>query len=146
MAPGVSYISKNVWIMKKVYISGRISDLPREQYMVYFQKVEELLKDDGFSVVNPTKFWFSRWYGKLERIVGGETAYRVTLLYDLLRLMKCDLIYKLPGWQQSRGANIESCVAYHMKVWPVSKKIVSRMDKAIEKMIIRDESKPKTKK
>ena len=115
---------------KKVYLSGRISDLPREQYMDYFQKAEELLAKEGFKVINPTKFVMCRhlW---LYRLLG----YNITLLYDLWRLSKCDNIYKLPGWQQSHGANIESCFAYHMKVWPVPKKVIERTDRKLESII-----------
>lgn len=126
--------------MKKVYLSGRISDLPREQYMAYFQKAEELLTKEGFNVVNPTKFIMCKhlW---IYKIIG----YSLTLLYDLWRLMRCDLIYKIPGWQQSRGANIESCVAYHFKVWPMRKDIAKKIDKRLEKMIKKFESsKPST--
>lgn len=125
--------------MKKVYISGRISDLPREQYMKMFGIAETMLRDKGYKPVNPTRFWLSRWYKQLTRIVGGETAYRVVLLYDLWRLLRCDLIYKMPGWQQSKGANIESCVAYHFKVWPMSREVVAKIDKRIERSIKRYE-------
>lgn len=120
---------------KRVYISGRISDLPREQYMKMFGIAETMLRDKGYKPVNPTRFWLSRWYKQLTRIVGADNAYRLTLLYDLWRLLRCNLIYKLPGWQQSRGANIESCTAYHMKVWPMPRDVVSKIDKKIEKAI-----------
>ena len=103
--------------------------------MKMFGIAETMLRDKGYKTVNPTRFWLSRWYDKLSKIIGGENAYRVTLLYDLWRLLRCNLIYKLPGWQQSRGANIESCVAYHFKVWPMSKDVVSKIDKRLEKMI-----------
>ena len=119
---------------KKVYISGRISDLPREQYMTMFCIAEQMLRKKGYEVVNPTRFFMCK-YIWLYRLLG----YRLTLLYDLWRLMRCDLIYKLPGWQQSKGANIESCVAYHMKVWPMSKDVVQKIDKRMEKLIIKFE-------
>ena len=98
--------------------------------MKYFAEAERLLSKEGFKVVNPTRFFICR-YIWVYRLLG----YRLTLLYDLWRLMRCDMIYKLPGWQQSRGANIESCVAYHFKVWPMSKDVVSKIDKRLEKLI-----------
>ena len=116
--------------MKKVYISGRISGLPREQYMRLFFIAASMLKTRGYKPVNPTRFLMCRWPW-LYRLLG----YNLTLLIDLWMLMRCDLIYKIPGWQQSRGANIESCVAYHFKVWPMSKDVVSKIDKRMEKMI-----------
>ena len=117
--------------MKKVYISGRISGLPREQYMRLFFIAASMLKKKGYKPVNPTRFLMCRWPW-LYRLLG----YNVTLLIDLWMLMRCDLIYKIPGWQQSKGANIESCVAYHFKICPMSKNVVSKIDKRLEEMII----------
>jgi hypothetical protein len=102
--------------------------------MRYFAEAEQLLAKEGFVVVNPTRFFMCK-YEWMYRLLG----YRLTLLYDLWRLMRCDLIYKLPGWQQSRGASIENCVAYHMKVWPVTKKVIEHADKRLEKLIKKDE-------
>ncbi len=116
--------------MNKVYISGRISGLPRDQYMRLFFIAASMLKERGYKPVNPTRFLMCRWPW-LYRLLG----YNLTLLIDLWMLMRCDLIYKIPGWQQSRGANIESCVAYHFKIWPMSKDVVSKIDKRLEKMI-----------
>ena len=117
---------------KKVYISGRISDLPREQYMTMFRIAEEMLRKKGYEPVNPTRFFMCK-YIWLYRLLG----YRLTLLYDLWRLMRCDMIYKLPGWRESRGANIESCIAFHFKIWPVpfsqTKKLDMRLAKLQEK-------------
>ena len=121
--------------MKKVYISGRISDLPREQYMTMFRIAEEMIRKKGYDVVNPTKFLVCRWPW-LYKLIG----YNLTLLYDLWRLLHCEFIYKLPGWQKSKGANIESCVAYHFKIWPVPKEVIGKIDKRIEKIIIKFET------
>ena len=87
---------------KRVYISGRISDLPREQYMTMFGIAEQMLRKKGYKPVNPTRFLMCRWPW-LYRLLG----YNLPLLIDLWMLMRCDLIYKIPGWQQSRGARLE---------------------------------------
>lgn len=106
----------------RVYISGPMSGLEREHYLEIFKRAEQSLRAQGYTkVVNPIRVWACRWPW-LYRIVG----YRLTLLYDLWLLMRCDLIYKLPGWQQSRGANIESCVAYHFKIHPVPDNITKK--------------------
>jgi hypothetical protein len=60
--------------------------------------------------------------------VGEAVAYRLVLLYDLWLLMRCNRIYKLEGWKESRGANIESCVAYHCSVFPIVKKMREKID------------------
>ena len=110
-----------------------MSGVPREQYLEMFRRAEQSLRDRGYQrIVNPIRVWACRWPW-LYRLVG----YRLTLLYDLWLLMRCDQIYKLPGWRDSKGANIESCVAYHFKIWPVpqsdTKWIGIRLAKLIKK-------------
>ena len=115
----------------KVYISGPMSNLTREHYMELFRRAEQSLRARGYTkVVNPIRVWACRWPW-LYRLVG----YRLTLLYDLWLLMRCDQIYKLPGWRNSRGANIESCVAYHFKIWPVPESQTKRLDKRLAKLM-----------
>ena len=114
---------------KKVYISGRISDLPREQYMTMFSIAEQMLRKKGYKPVNPTRFFMCK-YIWLYKLLG----YRLTLLYDLWRLMRCDMIYKIPGWRDSRGANIESCVAYHLKIRLVSNIVTKKIDMKLAKL------------
>ena len=115
----------------KVYISGPMSNLTREQYLELFRRAEQSLRDQGYQrIVNPIHVWACRWPW-LYRIVG----YRLTLLYDLWLLLRCNQIYKLPGWKESRGANIESCVAYHFKIWPVPQSVIKKLDKKLAKLI-----------
>ena len=93
--------------MKKViYISGAISGLPREEYMKRFADAEQELIKQGYKVLNPTKLLPSRhlW---VYRLVG----YKLTLLYDLWHLMKCNGIYMIDGWENSKGARLEMATA-----------------------------------
>ena len=115
----------------RVYISGPMSNLSREQYLELFKRAEQSLRSQGYTrVVNPIRVWACRWPW-LYRIVG----YRLTLLYDLWLLMRCDQIYKLPGWRDSKGANIESCVAFHFKIWPVPDSQTKKLDKRLAKLV-----------
>ena len=116
---------------KRIYISGPMSGLEREQYLEIFRRAEQALRDQGYrNIVNPINVWACRWPW-LYRIVG----YRLTLLYDLWLLMRCDRIYKLTGWRDSRGANIESCVAYHFKIYPVPESHIKKLDKRLAKLM-----------
>ena len=132
---------------QRVYISGPLTDpktgKPSVENLTAFKWANSRLKKEGYvKTTNPTKVWVCRWpwmYRLLERLVGKEIAYRIVLLYDIILLLRCDIIYKIPGWQQSRGANIESCVAYHFKIWPMSKDVISKIDKRMEKLIIKFE-------
>lgn len=115
----------------RVYISGPMSNLSREQYLELFKRAEESLRAQGYrKIVNPIRVWACRWPW-LYKIIG----YRLTLLYDLWLLMRCDQIYKLPGWRDSKGANIESCVAYHFKIWPVPENQTKKLDKRLAKLM-----------
>ena len=116
---------------KRVYISGGMTGIPREQYIELFRRAEESLRAQGYhKIVNPIRVWACRWPW-LYKVIG----YRLTLLYDLWLLMRCDQIYKLPGWRDSKGANIESCVAYHFKIWPVPQSDIKKLDKQLAKLM-----------
>lgn len=127
--------------MKKVYLSGRMTGLPRELYFAHFRKAEELLRKEGFRTCNPARFIMCRWPW-LYKLLG----YNLTLCIDLYMMARCDMIYKIPGWKESRGANIESCAAYHLNVWPVDIKVRQKIDKKlakyIDKLIIERAKKP----
>lgn len=110
-----------------VYISGPITGHSREEYMRRFDVAEQTLRSLGFTrIVNPTRLLHCR-FPWISRLLG----YRLTLFIDLWLLTRCQLIYKMPGWRTSRGAQIESCVAYHFGVWTVSKPIREQLDKAV---------------
>ena len=50
--------------------------------------------------------------------------------------MRCQRIYKIPGWKNSRGANIESAVAFIMGLYtlmgPEREKIDNGMEQFLE--------------
>lgn len=115
---------------KRVYISGQMSGLDRAEYLARFDRAAELLRQEGYDVVNPARLLPSRWPW-LYRVMG----YNLTLLYDLWKLSKCDLIYKIPGWKDSRGANIESCWAYHNSIGIIMPKLRNKLDLKMAKFI-----------
>ena len=119
--------------MNRVYISGPITGLEREEYFARFARAEEILQEEGYTTLNPTRLLPSRWPW-LYRLMG----YRLTLLYDLWRLSKCDLIYKMPGWKESHGANIESCWAYNNGIFSVPRLQREKIDKRMVKFIFRN--------
>lgn len=120
--------------MKKIYISGPISGLEHSEYLARFAKAESLLADNGYRVVNPCKFLVCRWQW-LYRLVG----YNVALCYDLWQLSRCDYIYLLPGWKDSKGATIESFFAWHIGVYRLTEKERKPVDLKMAKWIARRE-------
>lgn len=124
---------------KKVYLSGKMKGLSRDEYMKIFHRAEMELSNADYWVISPIRFWGCRWawvYPTIERVFGKKMAYTLVLLYDLWRLSKCDYIYKIPGWQESRGAMIEGAWAFHsgIKLVPIKKRasIDKRMAKFVE--------------
>lgn len=98
---------------KICYLSGKISGLGRETYLARFAHAEEILKREGFAVINPTKFAPCRWPW-LYNILG----YELTLLYDLWHLWRRDdCIFLIPGWQDSQGTRIESFTAHVLGIY-----------------------------
>ena len=119
----------------KVYISGPMTDQKTgdvsDSNLCAFWEAEKLLRERGYTrIINPVRVWTCK-FPWLYRIVG----YRLTLLYDLWLLMRCDQIYKIPGWRDSKGANIESCVAYHFKIWPVPQSQTKKLDQKLAKLV-----------
>ena len=91
--------------MKKyrIYISGRMSGVPRHIYKEQFLQAEERLKGLGYDVVNPC--------GTFAYLLHKVFGYYAVLAYDLWRLSRCDAIFMLDGWKESRGARIERAAA-----------------------------------
>ena len=92
--------------MMRIYISGPISGVDRAVYLANFAKAEKAARMQGYEVLNPTRLAPSRflWIYKL-------MGYKLTLLYDLWHLLRCDGITLLDGWEQSKGARLEKAAA-----------------------------------
>lgn len=91
---------------RRIYISGPMSGLPREDYMRQFRERQVLLEWEGWQVVNPARLAPCRWPW-LYRLLG----YRLTLAYDLYWLKRCTHIYMMPGSEHSKGARLERMTA-----------------------------------
>lgn len=89
----------------KIYISGKIGDLPKHVYTLKFQRAETILLLNGWvDVVNPVKLDHSHHDG----------SWNNCMLEDIKYLFDCDAIYMLDNWQNSKGAKIERDIAIHM--------------------------------
>lgn len=80
---------------KKVFISGPMSgydNFNREAFM----EAEKKLKDAGYSVFNPAWLNFDESW---------DTASIMAI--DMAALSRCDAIYQLDGWRESKGAKAE---------------------------------------
>lgn len=84
----------------KFYIAGPISNDP--DWRAKFNRAAGRLRGLGLDVANPAEF---QWQEK-EGISWDDCLKR-----DIPELLQCDAVYLLPGWEQSRGAVLESHVA-----------------------------------
>jgi len=66
----------------------------------------------------------------MELVLGKRLAYAVVLCYDLILLMtRADGIAMLPGWQASRGAQIENYVSQHFWMQGISKAVTEEIER-----------------
>jgi hypothetical protein len=80
---------------KRVYISGPISGVIEAEE--YFREAEQKIEAAGFIAINPCTLING----------GGKLKWEDYIDMDLAILKKCNCIYMLNGWQNSRGATLE---------------------------------------
>lgn len=117
---------------RRVYLSGPMTGCARADYVRRFGEAEAILRRHGYGCINPCRVWACRWpwiYRAMEWALGKRLAYAVVLCYDLLLLMiRADGIAMIPGWQASRGAQIENYVARHFPMMGISRQVTEEID------------------
>ena len=83
-----------------IYISGPMSGYPDFNFPA-FRTVAKRWREDGHTVVNPAEI----------NADDPARSWEDCIRRDLRELLGCNAIALLPGWLQSRGANIEVQVA-----------------------------------
>ena len=85
----------------KIYISGKITGLEIDYAKKKFEDAEQLLKIAWPTIINPfhiTPFlWIRIWH--------------CYMIADIFQLLKCDTIFMMLNWEDSRGARIEHRIA-----------------------------------
>lgn len=85
----------------KVYISGKISDLPYREAYADFERAESIVSSMGNCIpVNPMK---------LEHM--HDKNWESYMADDIRELLKCHAIYLMRNWGESRGARCEYAIA-----------------------------------
>lgn len=83
----------------RVFISGRVSGLREDTVRKNFSKAEKSWKNLGYDVVNPTKMCKKEW------------SWLRCMAVCLWNLAKCDAVYFMSNYKNSKGAQIELKVA-----------------------------------
>jgi hypothetical protein len=90
----------------RVYISGKITGLPLEEAEKNFSDAEKQIIKDGHIPVNPMKI----------KPYDPSLTWEDYMIANLEELFKCDAIYMIDGWIESRGARIEKCIAFERDI------------------------------
>lgn len=85
--------------VKRVYVAGPMAGMPELNFPA-FNKAAKSLRSFGVEVVNPA-----------ELNVGIEGNWAACMRNDVRELVTCDTLALLPGWERSRGAQVENRLA-----------------------------------
>ena len=86
----------------KLYLSGPMTGLPELNFPAFHKAAAEL-RAMGYEVVNPA-----------ELNPDGATPWAQCMRNDIKALCDCCTVALLPGWEDSRGANIEARLALNL--------------------------------
>jgi nucleoside 2-deoxyribosyltransferase len=94
----------------RVYVAGAMTGLPEFNFPA-FHRAAKLLRDMGFPVENPA-----------ENPEPAAPTWENYLRTALRQMLTCDAVVLLPGWESSKGANLERDVALRlsMPVWTLA--------------------------
>lgn len=85
----------------KIYISGKISGLPIKSVIEKFKWHSGFLRMKGYEPINPIEV----------SPYSEQKGWSDYMAEDIAALLKCEAIYMLKDWGQSRGARIEYQIA-----------------------------------
>ena len=88
----------------RIYLAGPMSGIADFNYPAFNQAAEQL-RAKGFVVENPA-----------ENPQPACNSWPGYMRLALRQMLTCDMVVFLPGWQQSRGADLESEVAKRLAI------------------------------
>ncbi len=98
-----------------IYIAGPMTGYPEFNFPAFFE-VAEAFEDGGWNVYNPAQHDLDV-HGTLDGVNAAFEKDKDRMLRDCLNwdlgviTDKCDAIYMLPGWENSKGARAEHATA-----------------------------------
>lgn len=86
----------------KLYVAGPMTGLPDFNYPL-FHRTAARLREEGFFVENPA-----------EHCLPPGTDWKGFLAHGISRLVHCDGVATLSGWERSKGARLEVDIAVRL--------------------------------
>ena len=90
--------------MKKIFLSGPVAGMIYADAVKDFNDAEKLLQDKGYQVINPVSF------------IHPDSDWAEAMRLCIKELKKCDAIYMLKGYENSKGASVEHCIARELNL------------------------------
>jgi hypothetical protein len=90
--------------MTRIYISGPMTGLPELNFPAFHAAAAQLRAAD-FNVLNPA-----------EINPDSGMSWQACMRADIKALCDCDAIVLLPGWQRSKGAQLELHLAHRLEL------------------------------
>jgi len=78
--------------MKKLYIAGKITGLPRWWVVLKFGFWQDIFEFLGYDIYNPVE------------LIDKETSYSDAMDRCYVLVYYCQEIFTMPGWSKSKGA------------------------------------------
>ena len=105
---------------KRVYICGPMAGYPHLNRDA-FEAAAELIHEQRDAAVIPHDIPPFAHEGECAPVYGdaGREGVHDSGCYlraDIAEMVRCDVIYRLPGWSRSRGARIESAIAVMLHI------------------------------
>lgn len=88
--------------MTKIYVAGPMRGIEKLNFPAFNAAAADL-RASGFDAVNP-----------VDINPDPATPWRECMNNDIIELVKCDAIYMLVGWQNSKGASLEHHIAVEL--------------------------------
>ena len=90
----------------KIYISGKISELQIREVVKKFKRAKEFLILKGYDPISPIDI----------TTIEENKDWTDYMVEDIAALMRCESIYMLKDWGQSKGARLEYQIAKELEL------------------------------
>ena len=90
-----------------IYIAGKITGLPIEEYTRLFNEAKGMIGGYGYNAINPIEICAH---------LPEQSQWADCMDVCLQRLLRADAIWLLPNWEESKGARIEKAIADQLQI------------------------------